>query len=150
MTRKFLFTILVAIALGSLLGNFLFEKYKLEDEVVVKEVNSIHFIYEGVYNNKEQAIEASKNIENKLIVKEDVNYVVYLGITSDNNNLQKLEDIYNDLGITTNVKMMSISNDTFLATLEQLDILISNSEQENEILNVVETILANYEQTLEK
>lgn len=137
---------IVAIFLGAVLGNFLFEQYKLEDKSVVREVNSIYFIMEGSYGTLEQAKEATKDIEVKLITKEDANYVVYLAITKSNDNLEKLEKIYDDLKLNTTIKKMSIDNEEFLATLEQMDLLIDKTTSQDEILAVNEVVLSNYQE----
>ena len=44
---------------------------------------------EGSYSTEEQAEKAVSNIDPYLIVKEDANYIVYLAITSSNDNLEK-------------------------------------------------------------
>lgn len=146
MTKSFFITMVVAIFLGAVLGNFLFEQYKLEDKSVVREVNSIYFVMEGSYGTLEQAKEATKDIEVKLITKEDANYVVYLAITKSNDNLEKLEKIYEDLKLNTTIKKMSIDNEEFLATLEQMDLLIDKTTSQDEILAVNEVVLANYQE----
>lgn len=137
---------IVAILLGSVLGNFLFEQYKLESSEVVKEVNSLYFIMEGAYSSLEQAEKSSEYIDVKLITKEDANYIVYLAITKDSNNLEKMEKLYKDLNINTTIKTMSVSNKEFLATLEQMDLLINNTKDNEEILSINEVVLANYQE----
>ena len=146
MTKSFFIIMIIAIFLGAVLGNFLFEQYKLEDKSVVREVNSIYFVMEGSYGTLEQAKEATKDIEVKLITKEDANYVVYLAITKSNDNLEKLEKIYEDLKLNTTIKKMSIDNEEFLATLEQMDLLIDKTTSQDEILAVNEVVLANYQE----
>ena len=69
MTKSFFITMLVAILIGAVLGNFLFEQYKLESESVIKEVNSTYFLMEGSYSTKEQAKKTVTNIEPYLIFK---------------------------------------------------------------------------------
>ena len=146
MTKNFFITMIVAIILGSILGNFLFEQYKLESREVIKEVNSLYFVMEGSYSSLEQAKRATEDISVKLITKEDANYVVYLAITKDSNNLDKLEKLYKDLNINTTIKTMSVSNKEFLAAIEQLDLLIDNTEGNDEILSINEVILSNYQE----
>ena len=146
MTKSFFITMIVAIILGSVLGNFLFEQYKLESETVIKEINSLYFLMEGSYSTKEQASKATKDINTSLIVKEDANYIVYLAITENNANLEKLENLYEELGINTTIKKMSIENKEFLATLEQMDLLLEKTSNADEILSIVEVVLANYQE----
>lgn len=139
---------LVAILIGSVLGNFLFEQYKLESESVIKEVNSTYFLMEGSYSAKEQAnkVVSDNNIKTYLIVKEDANYIVYLAITSSNDNLEKLKKMYKEDGINTSIKKMSIDNKEFLAMLEQMDILLNKTSSNDEILAINEVVLANYQE----
>lgn len=146
MTKSFFITMLVAIFIGAVLGNLLFEQYKLESETVIKEVNSIYFLTEGSYSTKEQAEKATEDIEPNLIIKEDANYTVYLAITKDNKNLEKLKKLYEDLGINTTIKKMSIENQEFLATLEQMDLLLNKTSTNEEMLAINEVILANYQE----
>lgn len=137
---------LVAILIGSVLGNFLFEQYKLESESVIKEVNSTYFLMEGAYSTKEQAKKAVTDIKPYLIVKEDANYIVYLAITSSNDNLEKLKKMYKEESINTSIKKMSIENEEFLATLEQMDILLRKAKTDDEVNSINEVVLANYQE----
>lgn len=139
---------LIAILIGAVLGNFLFEQYKLESESVIKEVNSTYFLMEGSYSTKEQAnkVVSDNNIKTYLIVKEDANYIVYLAITSSNDNLEKLKKMYKEDGINTSIKKMSIDNKEFLAMLEQMDILLNKTSSNDEILAINEVVLANYQE----
>ena len=146
MTKSFFITMLVAILIGAILGNFLFEQYKLESENVIKEVNSTYFLIEGTYSTEEQALKAASNIETYLIVKEDANYIVYLAITMSNENLEKLKKMYKDKNINSSIKKMSIENKEFIATLEQMDILLDKAKSNEEIDSINEVILANYQE----
>ena len=149
MTKSFFITMLVAILIGAVLGNFLFEQYKLESESVIKEVNSTYFLVEGTYSTENQAnkaVSSNTNINPYLIVKEDANYIVYLAITASNDNLEKLKKMYEEKGINASIKKMSIENKEFLATLEQMDILLNNAKTTDEITSITEVVLANYQE----
>ena len=103
---------------------------------------------EGSYNSKEQAENATNDIEVKLITKEDNNYVVYLAITKDEENLDKFADVYHDLKINTTIKKMSVDNEEFLTSLEQMDLLLKKTTYQDEVLAINEVVLANYEQLI--
>ncbi len=135
----------VAIISGAFLGNFLFERYKEEDKAVLKETNSLYFFIEGVYNNKSQAEKSSENVKVKLITKEDANYVTYLAITKDEANLEKLEKLFKKLKVNATIKKMSINNKEFLTILEQMDLLLKKTNQNEELLAVNEVVLSNYQ-----
>ena len=139
MTKSFFITMLVAILIGAVLGNFLFEQYKLESESVIKEVNSTYFLVEGTYSTETQATKAvtsNTNIDPYIIVKEDANYIVYLAITASNDNLEKLKKMYEEKDVNASIKKMSIENEEFLATLEQMDILLNNAKTNDEITSI--------------
>lgn len=149
MTKSFFITMLVAILIGAVLGNFLFEQYKLESETVIKEVNSTYFLVEGTYSTETQATKAvtsNTDIDPYIIVKEDANYIVYLAITASNDNLEKLKKMYKEKNVNTSIKKMSIENEEFLATLEQMDILLNNAKTNDEITSITEVVLANYQE----
>ncbi len=149
MTKSFFITMLVAILIGAVLGNFLFEQYKLESESVIKEVNSTYFLVEGTYSTETQATKAvtsNTNIDPYIIVKEDANYIVYLAITASNDNLEKLKKMYEEKDVNASIKKMSIENEEFLATLEQMDILLNNAKTNDEITSITEVVLANYQE----
>ena len=101
---------------------------------------------EGSYSTKEQAKKAVTDIKPYLIVKEDANYIVYLAITSSNDNLEKLKKMYKEESINTSIKKMSIDNKEFLAMLEQMDILLNKTSSNDEILAINEVVLANYQE----
>ena len=107
MTKSFFITMLVAILIGAVLGNFLFEQYKLESETVIKEVNSTYFLVEGTYSTETQATKAvtsNTDIDPYIIVKEDANYIVYLAITASNDNLEKLKKMYEEKDVNASIK----------------------------------------------
>ena len=101
---------------------------------------------EGTFGTEEQAKKAVSNIDTYLIVKEDANYIVYLAITSSNDNLEKLKKMYKEEDINASIKKMSIENEEFLATLEQMDVLLNKAKSNDEITSINEVVLANYQE----
>ncbi len=145
MHNKFLISVLAAIILGSLLGHTLFKKYQQEDRQVFQE-DSVYIIQEGVYDNEERAKNATVNLDTKLIVKEDAKYYVYLAMTKNNDNLERLKKMFKDMKIEVEVKEMNIESDSFLTSLEQMDGLLKQVKSNEEILTINRVILANYEE----
>ena len=146
MRYKFIISVLFAVLLGASVGNFLFNKYKEEQLVFQSEEDSIYFLEEGVYDNKERAENATSNIDAKIIVKEDAKYYVYLAITDDDINLEKLNTMYDELEINATVKEMKVSDESFLSTLEQMDGLMNSATKNDEILAINKVVLATYEE----
>ena len=144
MTKSFFMTMIVAILIGAFLGNFLFRKYKLESDTVLKEVNNIYFLEKGAYDSMEQALKDVPSNRPYLIVKEDISYYIYLSITSSRNNLERIKKIYKNNEINVRIKKTSLKNESFLALLEQMDILLSKANNIDDIDPINEVILDNY------
>lgn len=150
MQKKFIFSLFLAIILGSLLGHTLFEQFKEEDQEVFAQNDVIYFLEEGIYDNLERAEAATKDIDTKIIVKEDANYYVYLAITKNKSNLSRLKKIYKDMNLNINVKEMEIEDTSFLTSLEQMDGLVEKTTTKEELLTITKVVLANYEELVLK
>lgn len=147
MRYKFILSVLAAVLLGALLGHFLFLKYQQETEDVLMQVeNKIFFLQEGVYDNQQEATDATKELDTKIIVKQDAKYYVYLAITQSEQNLEKLKKLYQEKGLDITVKEMNITEESFINTLVQMDGLLEKVTTEEEIDPINKVILANYEE----
>ena len=144
MKYKFLIPILLSILLGYLCASFVLINYG--DNKEIYDSKKIYFIQGGVYNNLDNSKDDFKNINNKLVIVDDNKYYVYLGITYSKKMANKVNKIYKENNINTYIKEISIDNKSFLLELEQYDILLKNSKTKEEIDNILETILATYEE----
>ncbi len=147
MQKKFLLSLVVAVLCGSFLGHTLFQKVKEEEKTVFKE-DVLYFLEEGVYDNVERAENATKDIDTKVIVKEDNNYYVYLAITSKKSHIERLKELYPKKDIT--VKEMQVENKSFKTILEQMDGLVEKTTTKEELETINKVILANYEEIILK
>ena len=95
-------------------------------------------------------LENTKDIEVKLINEENDKYYVYLGITKDEENAKKIKEIYTNKGYQLYIKEVSLTNEEFYNNVEQFDLLIKNTNKEEEILTIEEVVLANYEEIIKK
>lgn len=147
MNKKFLFSLVVAISLGTVVGKYCY------DETAAKTVfheDDLIFLQQGVYTDKENMEENTKRIDPKVVVHEDHKYYVYVGITKKQKNAEKLKKIYEKKGYDIYEKKQSTSSEEFKNNLEQFDLLLDKAEKEEELISINEVILANYEQTLQK
>lgn len=149
MNRKFFLAVLVAILLGSILGHTLFQKYQQEESQVFQEKGTYFFI-EGAYDNQERAENATNHLAAKLIVKEDNHYVVYVGITNTKDNVEKLKKFFQESDIQTTIKQMTITDESFLTNLDQMDGLLKQIKTKSELWPINKVILATYEELINK
>ena len=95
MNKKFLFSLVVAIALGTVVGRYFYNETSAktvfgEDELI--------FLQQGVYTDKKNMEENIKRIDPKVVVKEQDKYYVYVGITKSKKNAEKIKKVYEKKG----------------------------------------------------
>ena len=137
------------IGIGYIFGNILFGNNK-ELWKIKKEKNMYYFLQEGVYSNKENLQNNLKKLNNKVIDYKNNKYYVYIGITKDLEVANKLKEIYNQKGIKIYQKKKDIKSEEFSANVEQFDLLIKETKEEEQILTIEEVVLANYEEIIKK
>lgn len=144
--KKTLILMTVAILLGGISGKALFTK--TQTSTVFNEKEEIYFLQEGVYEKEESVTRNTKDIDPKLVIKEDDKYYVYVGISSNTKNIEKIKKIYEEKGYNTYQKTKKVSNKEFLANIKQYDVLIESAKDESDILTIEEVVLSNYEETI--
>lgn len=148
MYKKFIFSLIIAIVSGALLGHTLFEKFKEEEQTVFNDMSPIYFLREGVYDNLEYALANANKFDTKIIVKEKAKYYLYLAISKSEDNLGSIKKIYNDKNLVVETK--NINNESFLTALEQMENLFKKASSDEERLTIEKVILANYEELVLK
>jgi len=143
MKTKYFAPIILAVILGYLCASFALDEYHTNYKDIP---NNIYYLQIGAYNNKDNIEKDLENITNKLIVKEDDKYYVYVGITTDYTNALKIRDLYKEKNVNLYIKDGYINNKDFILELEQYDILIKNSKTYEEVNSVLEAILATLEE----
>lgn len=148
MYKRFIFSLIIAIVSGALLGHTLFEKFKEEEQTVFNDMSPIYFLREGVYDNLEYALASANKFDTKIIVKEKAKYYLYLAISKSEDNLASIKKIYNDKNLVVETK--NINNESFLIALEQMENLFKKASSDEEKLTIEKVILANYEELVLK
>lgn len=148
MYKRFIFSLIIAIVSGALLGHTLFEKFKEEEQTVFNDMSSIYFLREGVYDNLEYALASANKFDTKIIVKEKAKYYLYLAISKSEDNLASIKKIYNDKNLVVETK--NINNESFITALEQMENLFKKASSDEEKLTIEKVILANYEELVLK
>ena len=148
MYNRFIFSLIIAIVSGALLGHTLFEKFKEEEQTVFNDMSPIYFLREGVYDNLEYALASANKFDTKIIVKEKAKYYLYLAISKSEDNLASIKKIYNDKNLVVETK--NINNESFLTALEQMENLFKKASSDEEKLTIEKVILANYEELVLK
>lgn len=144
MYKKFIFSLIIAIASGTILGHTLFEKFKEEEQTVFNYKTPVYFLREGVYDNLNYALENANKFATKIIVKDKAKYYLYLAISKNEDNLAMIKKIYNNNNLVVETK--NINNESFLTVLDQMENLLKKTSNNEEKLTIEKVILANYEE----
>lgn len=144
--RKLLIISIFAILLGGISGKLLFSKYEDIDQYVFSESNKVYFLQEGVYSSKQSLENNTKEINPKLVIKDNDKYHVYVGITKNKENANKIKKMYSDKGYSIYEKEKNVTNVEFLNNVEQFDVLVESTKKERDITTIQEVILSNYEE----
>lgn len=146
MKKQFLLTLIILIA-GIIIGNKI-HKATNSFKNVFKEDEIYYFLQEGVYNSQQILEENTNKLNFKIVEELDSKYYVYLGITRSTSIASKLKEIYENKGYNIYIKEINLNNQEFKSNLEQFDLLINSTQNEEEILTIEEVVLANYEEII--
>ena len=145
--KKILFLCFI-IFLGVFSGIYIYRQYEKENTLeVFNEEHTVYLLQYGVYSNKDSMIEAGNNISDYFYYEDSDGYHLIIGITENKENTNKIRDSFN---ITENIytKEVKIKNNEFMESLRQYDNLVSNSNNNQEIVAAEKYILSKYEELI--
>lgn len=128
---------------GLVVGNNLYNKVDLSSIQVFNEKDNYYLLQEGIYSTKE-AMQSETRDLTKVYEEKNGKYYVYVGITSNKDNAEKIENIYKDLGFNIKINEINLTDEEFINNMKQLDILIDNTNNKDEILTIEEVVLSNF------
>ena len=107
-----------------------------------------YFLLLGKYSSKEEMEEAGVNLENYVYRKDGINYYMYVGITKNKENAEKMKKYYNSKNIESSIKEFYISNKSFSEAIDNLDNILINSDDEVVITEIINQGLNKYEEII--
>lgn len=144
--KKFIFTIMLAIIIGVIYGKLIFNQYDKELKDVFKEKEKIYILQQGVYSKLENVEKNTSKVDFYIVEKDDQYYRVYVGITKNQNNINKIKEIFTKVGNDIYVREIFNNNEVFLEVLDQYDLLLSQVNDKEPILQIQKQVLSKYEE----
>lgn len=140
--------VLIAILIGVVIGKYIFNQYK-EDSIntISNEEKEIYLMQYGVYKNENNMTKNCENLKNYFYFQDNDGYHVIIGITKNIDLKNKIVDSY-EIKENIYMKKVKINNQEFLESLNQYDLLISNTNDKNLILTSEKQILSKYEELI--
>ncbi len=127
------------ILLGIIFAGFLILKYKNKD-IDVLSTETVYLLQIGAYQNYENVVKVTKTLPSYVIIEEDGKTKIIVGITKDNNNLEKLKKNYENIYI----REEQIDNKEFLDYLTKYDYLLNETNNYETIEQINHKILNKY------
>lgn len=147
--KRFLFILLFTSFLSSLFGITIFDFYKrsIDDTVeVLKNEETVYLLLYGSYNSKDK-IDKLK-LDNYFVKKSNNFYEVYVGISKNLENANKIRGIYKKNGESIYVRENIIDNMELLKYLDEKEKNIDKKSDE-EILKIEKEIINKYKEFYE-
>ena len=147
--KKYFKSVLVSLIIGFFLSYFLLTRYKdFKGITVSNEGDEYYFLSLGKYSSKEKMEEAGVNLENYVYRKDGINYYMYVGITKNKDNIEKMKNYYISKNINVSVNEFYISSDKFSEAIDNLDNILINSNDEVVITEIINQGLNKYEEII--
>jgi len=134
--------IMICITLGSIFAFILYFLYKKNYEEII--IERVYMLQIGAYENYDNVVKITKNLDNYLIKKEDKYYKIIIGITKNTENLEKLKEIYKDYNIY--IKEEDITDEDFLNVLVKFDYLLNETNDEKIIKAILKEVINKYKE----
>ncbi len=147
--KKNILLILISIGIGFYLGFTIFQSYKKEETKPVSlssKVERFYFVQLGVYSDLNKMKENLSDLKYYIYTNENGLYYVYVGITKDKENTEKLKEYFKKLGYDIYVKELEINNPEFNEVLVQYDTLLKETKDEQAIMEICNQVLNQYEE----
>ncbi len=145
--KKYLLTIIISLLIGFLLSFYMLKEYESVDITPVFGVKQdVYLIQQGVYSNMESMQENTSNLSDYIYSVIDNMYYVYIGISLDSENVDKLQEYYKNKGINTIVKTTAISDNELIESIKQYDMVLKETNDDETIKEVCRQILSKYKE----
>lgn len=148
MKEKIIVPIIACVLVGFVMGKFMFNQYDNGVALTsnLREKEQLYFLQQGVYSSIDSMKENTSSLAYYIYNEEDGKYYVYVGITKDKNNLEKLKGFYQNKGYDIYIKGIEVSNQEFLEVFNQYEQLLQKTTDESAISAIESSVLAKYEE----
>ena len=145
--KKYLLTIIVSLLVGFLLSFYMLKEYEKTDIFpVFNESETAYLIQQGVYSSMESMQENTAHLTDYIYSVIDDMYYVYIGISLDSSNVNKLQEYYKNKDINTIIKTTTLTDQEFIEILRQYDMVLNNTSDEDTIKEICKQVLSKYKE----
>lgn len=139
--KKYILTIFISLLVGFLLSNYIIKEYDSSIISVFSDKKTAYLIQQGVYSSLDSMKENTSNLSEYIYTNVDNLYYVYVGITFDIENTNKIQQIYD---FETIVKNNVITDSELIKYIEKYDLILKETNDKNTIKEIVKNVLKKY------
>lgn len=150
MKKVYLIPVVLSIAIGFIIGKTMCDEYHTTSETksVFQTTNSlkVYYLQYGVYSNEESMKNSVLSLPYYIYRIEENQYHVYIGVTSKEENVAKMQEYFNSFGYVTYKKEGYIKNQEYMEQLHTLDEMLTKVTDQKTINDINQKILENYKE----
>ena len=146
--KKYIFPILLSIVVGFFTAKFMFNQYGETEKLipVFSQGEYLYFIQQGVYSSVESVKENLKNFNNYIYTIINGKYYVFIGISKNMQNVEKIQGFYKKNGYITYVKEFKVKNSDFLNVIDNYDSVLLETTDDVVIKSITNQTIAKYKE----
>ncbi len=144
--KKYLLTVIVSLLIGFLLSFYMLKEYEKIDLPTFNESETAYLVQQGVYSSMESMQENTANLSDYIYSVIDNMYYVYVGISLDSSNINKIQEYYKNKNIETIIKTTTLNDSDFIETLRQYDLVLNGTDDEDTIREICKQVLSKYKE----
>ena len=145
--KKYLLPVSMSLILGISMAYFIIRQYETMPALAVSsEAETLYYIQRGVYQDIDTMNDNMKNFTNYIYNVEDNQYHSYIGITTNKENVSKIQHYYKEVGYETEVEERITDNKDFINILKQYDELLTKTDDSESVKVICNQVLAKYEE----
>lgn len=144
--KKYIITILTSLLIGFFLSNYILKKYE-QDPIslpIFNETETAYLIQQGVYSSFESMQNNTTNLTDYIYANIDGMFYVYIGMTLNEDNANKLQNYYKEKGITTILKTTTLTNTDLINSIKTYDTILNQTTDSTTIKEICKQILSKY------
>ncbi len=145
--KKYLLTIIVSLLVGFLLSFYMLKEYESVNIIPVFNVKeTAYLVQQGVYSSMESMQENTSHLSDYIYSVIDNMYYVYIGISLESDNVNKIQEYYKNKDINTIIKTTTISDNDLINSLRQYDMVLKETNEEETIKEIIKQTLSKYKE----
>lgn len=145
---KKLIPLILCLLVGFFMSKFMLSQYEGREKITPVFGNSekLYFVQYGVYSTKENMINNTTNLKYYIYNEIDDLFYVFIGITKNKTNSEKVEGYFKNLGYDIYITQYSCNNKDFLEMINYYDVLLEKTDDKDVIKEAMRQVLEKYEE----